>query len=227
MFRQLQEIRGMQVVALSEGRAMGLVQKIFLNPGKKRVSGMLVKESGFGGQESWIDVRDIEKVGENVIFITRAGACKAKTPVGRSLKDMMGMQVATKGGKILGSLVDVEIGPDWRVSEISLSEKRLVEIDPRQAVFGEDAIILRADSAARVRAAPRNKPGFLARVFGSEAVAETASAISRAEKASVPAVHNPKTTRTTAGKIGAKSAPRKAAAKRGRKTVRKTKKRSQ
>ena len=145
----------MQVVALSEGRAMGLVQKIFLNPGKKRVSGMLVKESGFGGQESWVDVRDIEKVGENVIFVTRAGACKAKNPVGRSLKDMMGMQVATKSGKILGSLVDVEIGPDWQVSEINLSEKRVVEIDPRQAVFGEDAIILRAGSATRVRAAPR------------------------------------------------------------------------
>ncbi len=194
MFRQLHEIRGMQVVALSEGRAMGLVQKIFLNPGKKRVSGMLVKEPGFGGQESWVDVRDIEKVGENVIFVTRAGACKAKNPVGRSLKDMMGMQVATKSGKILGSLVDVEIGSDWVVSEISLSEKRVVEIDPHQAVFGEDAIILRADSATRVRVAPRNKTGFLSRVFGIEAVQETAGAISRAEKASVPAIRHAKTT---------------------------------
>jgi sporulation protein YlmC with PRC-barrel domain len=187
MFRQLQDIQGMQVVALAEGRIMGTVQKIYLNSAQKRVSGMSVRESGFGGQESWVEVRDIEKVGENVIFVTRAGSCKAKSPVGRSLKDMMGLQVATKSGKILGLLVDIEIDESWHVVEINLSEKRVVNIEPRQAVFGQDAILLRADAESKVRAASRNKTGFLARVFGKETVQETAGAITRAEKAAVPA----------------------------------------
>jgi sporulation protein YlmC with PRC-barrel domain len=182
MVRQLHEIQGMQVVALHEGRIMGTIQKVYLNPAKKRVSGMVVREPGFGGQESWIDIRDIDKVGENVLFVPRAGACKAKSPVGRSLKDLMGMQVTAKDGKILGSLVDVEIDDEWRVVEISLSEGRMVSIDPRHAVFGQDAILLRAGASSAVRAAPRHKKGFLARVFGIEAVAETADAISRAEK---------------------------------------------
>jgi uncharacterized protein YrrD len=182
MVRQLHEIQGMQVVALHEGRIMGSIQKVYLNPAKKRVSGMVVREPGFGGQESWIDIRDIEKVGENVIFVPRAGACKAKSPVGRSLKNLMGMQVTAKDGKILGSLVDVEIDEEWLVVEIGLSEGRLVSIDPRHAVFGQDAILLRAGASSDVREAPRHKTGFLARVFGIEAVAETADAISRAEK---------------------------------------------
>jgi len=185
MFRQLHEIQGMQVVALHEGRIMGSIQKVYLNPAKKCVSGMVVREPGFGGQESWVDIRDIEKVGENVLFVPRAGACKAKNPVGRSLKDLMGMQVTAKDGKILGSLVDVEIDEEWRVVEISLSEGRMVKIEPRHAVFGQDAILLRAGAASSIRAAPRHKTGFLARVFGIETVAETAEAISRAEKTTV------------------------------------------
>ena len=186
MFRQLQDIRGMQVVALAEGKIMGSVQKIYINPSKKRVSGMSVRESGFGGQESWVSVGDIKQVGENVIFVSRASACKAKSPVGRSLKDMLGMQVATKGGKILGSLVDVEISEDWKLVEISLSEKRMIELDPRQTVFGQDAILLKADAESAIRKEPRDKTGFLARVFGIEAVEETAGIISRAEKSAVP-----------------------------------------
>jgi sporulation protein YlmC with PRC-barrel domain len=117
-----------------------------------------------------------------VLFVPRAGSCKAKSPVGRSLKELMGMQVTAKDGKILGSLVDVEIDDDWRVVEISLSEGRMVRIEPRHAVFGQDAILLRAGASKEVRAAPRHKTGFLARVFGIETVAETADAISRAEK---------------------------------------------
>ncbi len=187
MFRQLQNIRGMQVVALAEGRIMGTVQKMYLNPAKKRVTGMVVREAGFGGQESWVEVSDIEQVGENVIFVTRAGVCKAKRPVGRSLKDLMGMQVATKAGKILGSLVDVEIDENWNVVEITLSDKRVVKIDPRQTVFGEDAILLAAGAETLLRSAASQKSGFLARVFGTEAVAETAGAIARAEKMARPA----------------------------------------
>ena len=192
MVRQLHEIQGMQVVALHEGRIMGTVQKVYLNQAKKRVSGMVVREPGFGGQESWIDIRDIEKVGENVLFVPRAGACKAKSPVGRSLKELMGMQVTAKDGKILGSLVDVEIDDEWRVVEISLSEGRMVKIEPRHAVFGQDAILLRAGASKEVRAAPRHKTGFLARVFGIETVTETADAISRAEKTTMASSPPPK-----------------------------------
>jgi uncharacterized protein YrrD len=184
----------MQVVSLTEGRLMGAVQKVYLNPAKKRVSGMVVRAPGFGGQESWIAATDVEMVGDDVIFVSRAGMVKAKNPVGRSLKDLMGMQVTSKDGKILGSLVDIEIDDDWRVVELNLSEGRVVDIDPRHAVFGQDAILLRAGASGKIRSASRSKTGFLARVFGIETVQETAGAISRAEKSAAP-------TRRSSGKI--------------------------
>jgi sporulation protein YlmC with PRC-barrel domain len=191
MFKQLHDIQGMQVVTLTEGRIMGSIQKVYLNASRKRVAGMVVREPGFGGQDGWIDIKDVDKVGEHVIFISRAAMCKAKPPVGRSLKDLMGMQVTSKDGKILGSLVDIEIDEEWRVVELNLSEKRVVKIDPRHAVFGQDAILLRVGAASQIRPAPRHKTGFLARVFGIETVQETAGAISRAEKTTVPAERKP------------------------------------
>jgi uncharacterized protein YrrD len=174
----------MQVISLAEGRIIGAIQKVYLNPAKKKISGMVIREAGFGGQESWINVNDIEMVGEDVVFIGRAGVCKAKDPVGSSMKDLMGMQVTSKDGKILGSLVDLEIDDEWKVVELNLSEGRTVTIEPRHAVFGQDAILLRAGAASQIRTAPRNKSGFLAKIFGRESVEETAGAISRAQKAS-------------------------------------------
>ncbi len=186
MFKQLHEIKGMQVVTLNEGRSMGSIQRVYLNPVKKQVSGLVVREAGLGGQESWIDIKDVDKVGEDVLFISRAGACKAKSPVGRSLKDLQGMQVTSRDGKILGTLVDVEIGDEWKIIELELSDKRMLKIDARHTIFGQDAIMVPAGAIGQVRSVGRQKSGFLARVFGIEQVQETAQAISRAEKVILP-----------------------------------------
>lgn len=207
MFKQLHEIKGMQAISLVEGRSMGSIQRVYLDPAKKRVSGLVVREAGLGGQESWIDIKDVEKVGEDVLFINRAGSCKAKTPVGRSLKDLQGMQITSRDGKILGTLVDVEIGEEWRVVELELSDRRMLKVDPKQTVFGQDAIMVAAGAAGKLRSVGRQKSGFLARVFGIEHVQETADAISRAEKVRVgsagstpPVANKPAKTKTSSKK---------------------------
>jgi len=182
MPRLLHEIQGMQVISLAEGRVLGSVQKVYLNPARKAVSGILVRQAGMGRNEGWVDIQDVEQIGEDVLFINKAAAYKAKAPVGRSLKDLMGMPVASLDGKMLGSLVDVEIDEKWRVVELSLSDFRQIEIDPRHAVFGQDTILLRKGADQRIRSAPRSSPGFLARMFGSQAIEEAADAIARVER---------------------------------------------
>lgn len=186
MWKLLNEIQGMQVVSLAEGRILGSVQKVFLNPSKKMVSGALVRPSGLGRDEGWIDIKDVTMIGEDVLFISKAAAYKAKAPVGRSLKDLMGIPVTSKDGKLLGSLVDVEINNQWQVIELNLSEGRMITIDPKHAVFGPDAILLKAGADKRVRSAVKSKPGFLARLFGAEAIEEAADAIARVERTRQP-----------------------------------------
>lgn len=186
MLRLLQEIQGMQVISLAEGRVLGLAQKVFVNPSSKAVSGILVRQSGLGRHEGWVEIRDVTRIGEEVLFVNQASAYKAKTPVGRSLKDLMGMPVMSKDGKLLGSLVDVEIDERWRVVELTLSEGRRIRIDPRQAIFGQDTILLKSGADLRLRQKAPSKPGFLARMFGSQAIEEAADAIARAERTRPP-----------------------------------------
>ena len=215
MWRRLHEIQGMQVVSLEEGRIMGSALKVYLSSTQKAVSGIQVRESGLGGDESWVDIRDVDKIGEHVVFIARAANCKAKHPVGRSLKDLMGMPVLSKDGRLLGSLVDVEVDEHWRVVELSLSENRLIGIQPEHAVFGADSILLEAGAADKVRSTVKPKTGFLARLFGSEAIQETADIISRAEHAQPrrPAATKPRPAKKTSRKKPAKKAAKKTTAK--------------
>ncbi len=184
--RLLHDIQGMQVISLDEGRALGLVQKVFLNPAQKSVSGLLVRQAGLAGAESWIDIQDVDRVGEDVVFVGRAGACKAKPPVGRSLKELMGMPVATRDGKLLGSLIDVEIDEGWQLRELILSEGRWVTLDPATALVGQDTILLATGTRAESREGPGAPRGLLARMFGSQAVEETAAVIRRAGRAVRP-----------------------------------------
>jgi len=214
MSRLLQEIQGMQVISLAEGRILGAVQKVYLDPSKKAVSGMLVRQSGMGRSEGWVEVRDVAQIGEDVLFVTKAAAYKAKAPMGRSLKDLMGMPVMSKDGKLLGALVDVEVDEQWRVVELSLSEGRLIQIDPRQSVFGQDTVLLKPGSEQRLRSAPKSKPGFLARMFGAQAIEEAADAIARVERI------------RKADRRPAEKADKKPTKKPTKKTAKKTKKRT-
>ena len=147
---------------------------------------MLVRQSGMGRGEGWVEVNDVSQIGEDVLFVTKASAYKAKAPMGRSLKDLMGMPVMSKDGRMLGSLVDVEVDEQWRVVELSLSEGRSIQIDPRHAVFGQDTILLKSGAEQRLRSAPKSKPGFLARMFGAQAIEEAADAIARVERIRKP-----------------------------------------
>lgn len=182
----LLNMHGIQMVALAEGRIVGSILRIFLNPSKRCISGFVVREPRFSGQESWVDVHDIKLVGEDVVFVSRASACKAKSPVGRSLKELMGLPVTSLDGRVLGSVVDVQVDANWRLSELDLSEGKMVRIDPRHTIFGRDTILLRAGAVAEARPAGRHKPGLIGRIFGVDAVSETARAIARAEKIALP-----------------------------------------
>jgi sporulation protein YlmC with PRC-barrel domain len=185
---------GLLVVTLAEGRILGAVQAVYLNPAKRRLSGILLRERGLGAQESWVDIGDIPTLGEHVLFVKGARDCKAKSPVGRSLKDFLGMQVATTDGKILGSLVDFAVDPKWRIVGVRLSDERALEVDPKHAVFGQDAILLKASAVKPAPASAAARPGLLARVFGAAPMREAADAITRAEKSGkvpVPAAKEP------------------------------------
>lgn len=172
MTQQATEMRGKTVVAIREGRDMGTADEIYMNPSRRQVAGLTVRESRFGGDGRFVAINDIEQMGDDFIFVPQASACRKKKPTGRSLKDMIGMQVTTREGTSLGLLVDMEVDEDWKVSEMDLSGKRMLKLEPKEITFGDDMILVSKDAGSRVRSRKggKKKPGFLERVFGSESV---------------------------------------------------------
>ena len=104
--------------------------------------------------------------------------------------------------------------------ELSLSENRLVKITPKHAVFGQDSILLQAGAAAKVREVAKPKTGFLARLFGSETIQETAEIISRTEQAKPrkPVEKKPTPEKKAAKKPAKKKAAKKKPAKKSART---------
>jgi len=170
MNQQLKEIRGKEVVALEEGRDMGTIHRVFLDPKTKRVSGITVRESRFGNDDKWLDINKVKHFGEDYLFVAMASDCTSAEPKGTSLKDLIGTQVKTKDGKNLGLLEDVEIDHNWEITEIDLSGHCTVKIEKQETVIGEDTILLKAGTEILPEDCRERKQGFLARMFGVEVV---------------------------------------------------------
>jgi sporulation protein YlmC with PRC-barrel domain len=183
MTQPAQEIRGKHVVALEEGRDMGRISKVYFNPKKKRISGLAVKESRLRGEEKWVKVEDIERVGDDFVFIPESKNCRSAKPKGRSLKDMTGLEVTTLDGKLLGALEDVEVDEEWGITELNLSGRKSLDLDPDSDVFGEDAILVRSGADTRVREKRSgNNKGFLARMFVGDSILESVDRMTRKDK---------------------------------------------
>jgi len=172
MTQQATEMKGKTVVAINEGRDMGTVDAVYINPNKRQVAGLTMKESRFGSDGRFVRTADVDQLGEDFIFVPRASSCRKKKPTGRSLKEMIGMQVTSRDGSALGFLADLEVDEDWQVAEMDLSGKNYLKLEPKEITFGDDVILIGKDAASRIRKRRGNKKktGFLERVFGSETV---------------------------------------------------------
>jgi sporulation protein YlmC with PRC-barrel domain len=162
-----QKLKGMEILAEKEGRLLGSVRRLQLDSKSRKAVGLVFKAKGIS-VEQWTRVSGIQRVGEDVIFLTDAKAVRDDAPVGRDARDMLGLSVTSLDGKRLGSLQDVVIETEgWTVAALTLDNGGEVDLG-NKAVFGEDTILLRKGAAGQVRHARSQTSGFLSRVFTSD-----------------------------------------------------------
>lgn len=168
---QVSEAVGYAVIAHKEGAQLGDVSHVFFDIETKCISGMTSRKKTFA-PESWFGVDQIEVMGKDVILLKSEASL---TPVGKggvvkgnSLKEMRGMRVVTTDGKLLGTLVDLEVqGKNWMISELWLSDKQRLPVVGADIVIGPDQIIVPAHYDAKVvhEEKASSAVGFLRRVF--------------------------------------------------------------
>jgi sporulation protein YlmC with PRC-barrel domain len=162
-----QKIKGMEVLANKEGRLLGSIRRLQLDSRKKIALGLVFKGKLMSG-EHWAKVAGVERVGEDVVFLSAMKTVRDDEPAGRDIKDMLGLPVNAMDGKRLGSLNDLVLDTEtWKISAIVLDSGGAVEIGP-DAVFGEDTVLLRSGAADEVIEEIDEQGGFLARVFQAD-----------------------------------------------------------
>ena len=161
-----QKIKGMEALANKEGRLLGAVRRLQVDSKKKTAIGLVFKGKLMSG-EHWTRVSGVERVGQEVVFLSSMKAVRDDEPSGRDAKDMLGLPIMTQDGKRLGSLDDVILDTDsWKIVGIVIDSGGALELGP-DAVFGEDMILLRAGAGDDVTELDE-QGGFLAKVFQSE-----------------------------------------------------------
>ncbi len=162
-----QKLKGMEVLANKEGRLLGSIRRLQIDSKKKTAVGLVFKGKLMSG-EHWTRVSGVERVGEDVVFLSAMRAVRDDEPSGRDVKDMFGLPVNTMDGKRLGSMDDVVVESEsWKIVGIVLDAGGAVEVGP-DAVFGEDTVLLRAGAGDEIVEDVDEQGGFLARVFTNE-----------------------------------------------------------
>ncbi len=162
-----QKLKGMEVLANKEGRLLGSIRRLQIDSKKKTAIGLVFKGKLMSG-EHWSRVSGVERIGEDVVFLTAMKSVREDEPKGRDAKDMFSLPVNTMDGKRLGTLDDMVVDFDsWQIVGIVMEGVGVVEVGP-EAVFGEDTILLRKGAGDEIIESADEQGGFLARVFQSE-----------------------------------------------------------
>ncbi len=177
----LKDIKGMWVATYAEGAMVGTVNSIYLDPERKAVTGFMVRTgTPLAGEDQWIAIQEIRKVGVDLIFLQSEGSVNQGAVQGRKHTDFMGMAVTAKNGRALGNLTDIEV--DWAtlaIAGLGVANNQQVMIDPAETVFGADLILIQAGAETEPQGSPKAKESFMRTILGSDFIRQTSEAVKR------------------------------------------------
>lgn len=179
-------IRGLVVVSNKEGKLLGKVSHVFVDPVKKKLSGIVVKDEFWSMSRQYIPMSEIEDLGEDVVFIKAEKSCEKVSDLGdlpgMSIKDLQGKWITTREGKHLGQFLDANFSHGtWGLSELILSDNRVLKVTPDDITLGEDEVMVPKSYADKIVKQPQRKSGIMSLVFGEDTAEQVSKAVNRAE----------------------------------------------
>lgn len=109
-------IRGMPVISLADGAALGVVDHVYLDRERLAVVGFTIRHRGGllgGGPVGLVDIADVHAFGPDAVTIDAAAAVRSEVAVAAAvaplveLEALLGRGVVTEGGRSLGRVVEV------------------------------------------------------------------------------------------------------------------------
>jgi uncharacterized protein YrrD len=153
-----EHVKGLPVVTMAEGKKIGKVDDVLIDPDGKGVAWLRLHSGGIlGGDRWWVPARAMHGIGEDAVTITSeadvlapADAPEAEDLV-RLKRTIIGNKVVTESGEHLGEVRDYEFAPDtfaltylFVPPSMSLFGEFLTISADKVLTIGEDAIVVSA-----------------------------------------------------------------------------------
>ncbi len=149
-------VKGLPVVTMAEGRQVGKVDDLVVDPERKAVRWLRLHRGGMlGGERLWVSVEAVRGLGEDAVTINAEADARAPADAPEALalvkasRGIIGNKVITESGDHLGEVRDYEFDPDtFALTFLSVSQARnvvgevLTIAGDKVVAIGEDAIVV-------------------------------------------------------------------------------------
>lgn len=158
-------VKGLPVIAMAEGKQVGKVDDLVIDPDRKAVSWLRLHSGGLlGGERLWVSVEAVHGVGEDAVTINAEADARAPADAPEALalvkakRGVIGNKVITENGERLGEVRDYEFNPEtFALTSLSVPPGMNVvgEIltipGDKVLTIGEDVIVVSAASVMRLQ----------------------------------------------------------------------------
>lgn len=151
-------VKGTAVVSLGDGAKLGTVDRVYLDPERKRIVGFSFHAGGlFAKTSGVVDIADVHGIGPDAVTIDDASAIRSQLVLDArecdliELDDLLRRKVITEGGAFVGQVAAIRFGEESHgltaidVSPGAHQETRSIPADRIQRI-GTDLIVI-ADAA--------------------------------------------------------------------------------
>ncbi len=162
---------GLPVICITTGDQLGRVKRAIIDPQAKRVAGLAVAGSTFGGRRV-LPINAVHALGSHAVTVAQAEDLRhpkdegAAELVARDRVKVVGAPVITARGVLVGTVVDYEIGERGSIDQLYVSQnlwKAIAGGDlsvPGEMLIalGRDAAIVADELLEHVKPARESKP---------------------------------------------------------------------
>lgn len=108
MVRKSKKFASLPVISLEEGRQIGTVKGLLLDPAGKRVAALIIEQKGWFKEQRFVPYHKVHSVGENAVTVeksSRADKAANLPEIVRLLKErvnLLGARIVAENGTLLG-----------------------------------------------------------------------------------------------------------------------------
>ena len=156
-------MKGLPVITMAEGKQIGKIDDLVIDPERKAVSWLRLHSGGMlGGERLWVSTEAVHGVGADAVTINAEADARAPADAPEALalvkakRGIIGSKVLTENGERVGEVCDYEFDPDtFALTCLSVppgmnvvGEILMIPGD-KVLTIGKDMIVVAADATLR------------------------------------------------------------------------------